>query len=207
LRVVFDESLPTAQWGPLFHVLRLERPGVRLQWRPSGFPTLERSLLHGADVGVLLEPPKEEGLETLTIEVSPMVVVMAAGHRRARHPGLRVADILDETFPGGGGLHPEWLAFWTLDAHRRGPPRFTHDSAHNAERVLDVVAAGRAVATLPASLAGGLPHPGVVTIPLLDGPAVSTRLVWHAHDPSGVVRAFVDLARAMTGELALDVTA
>jgi DNA-binding transcriptional LysR family regulator len=207
LRVVFEETLPSAQWGPLFHVLRLERPGLRLDWRPAGFPTAERSLLHGADIGVLLEPPKEKGLDTLTIEVSPMVVVMAAGHPRAGHPELRVADILDETFPGGGDLHPEWLAFWTLDAQRSGPPRLTDDSAHNVERVLDVVAAGRAIATLPASLAGGLPHPGVVTVPLLDGPSVSTRLVWHAHEPSLVVRSFVALARAMTGGVALDASA
>lgn len=202
--MVFDESLPAARWGPLFHVLRLERPGLRLDWRPAGFPTLERSRLHGADVGVLLEPPKEEGVDTLTIEVSPMVVVTAAGHRLARHPELRVADILDEPFPGGGDLHPEWVAFWTLEAQRSGPPRLTDDAAHNAERVLDVVARGRAIATLPASLAGGLPHPGVVTIPLLDGPSVTTRLVWHAHEPSLVVRSLVALARAMTGAVALD---
>jgi DNA-binding transcriptional LysR family regulator len=204
LRVAFDESLPSAQWGPLFHVLRLERPGLRLEWRPAGFPTGARSLLHGADVGVLLEPPKELGLDTLTIAVSPMVVVMAAGHRRAGHAGLRVADILDETFPGGRDLHPEWLAFWTLDAQRSGPPRLSHDSAHNVERLLDVVAAGRAITTLPASVAGGLPHPGVVTIPLLDGPSVSTRLVWHRHEQSVVVRSFVALAKAMTGELERD---
>jgi DNA-binding transcriptional LysR family regulator len=206
LRVVFDESLPAARWGPLFHVLRLERPGLRLDWRPAGYPTVERSLLHGADVGVLLEPPKEDGLDTLTIEVSPMVVVMAAGHRLAGHPELHVADILDEPFPGGGDLHPEWLAFRTLDARRSAPPRFTDDSVHNAEGELEVVASGHAIATFPASLAGGLPHPGVVAIPLMDGPPVSTRLVWRSDEPSLIVRSFIDLARAMSGAVWLEET-
>ena len=57
LRIVFDARLPTARWGPLFHVFRLEHPDLRLEWQPTGFPIRGRSLLEGADAGLFVEPP------------------------------------------------------------------------------------------------------------------------------------------------------
>jgi DNA-binding transcriptional LysR family regulator len=200
LTVAFDARLPLARWGPLFHVLCLERPGLRLEWRPLGFPTSTRPLLDGADVGLLLEPPQERGLSALTLEASRMVVAMAAGHPLARQPELRVADVLDQPFPGSRSLDPRWRAFWTLDAQRGGPPRFSDDDVENAEQGLDAVVAGRAVATMPAWQADGLAHPGVVAIPLIDGPRVATRLVWPTVHAGPVVRSHVDLAREMRGD-------
>jgi DNA-binding transcriptional LysR family regulator len=207
LTVAFDAGLPLARWGPLFHVLCLERPGLRLQWRPVGFPTSTRPLLDGADVGLFLEPPDEHGLSALTLEASRMVVVMAAGHPLAQQPELRVADILDQPFPRSRSIDPRWRAFWTLDAQRGGPPRFSDDDVENAEQGLEAVVAGRAIATLAASLANGLPHPGVVAIPLVDGPLVATRLVWPSASADAVVRCLVDLAQEMRGDLEDDQTA
>lgn len=203
LRVAFD-ALPLGHWGPLFHVLRLEQPDVRLEWRPMGFPTRERSLLDGADVGLFVEPPHEEGLSALTIETSPMLVLVAVGHRLAQNGELRVADILDQPFPGGPGLHPQWRAFWTLDELRPGPAPSTDDQIESAEEGLRVVASGRAIATIPAAVAGALPHPGVIAIPLRDGPPVTTRLVWRSDDESRTVHGLIELATAMTGDLRPD---
>jgi DNA-binding transcriptional LysR family regulator len=194
----YEARLPQARWGPLFHVFRLEQPGVILDWRPTGYPTRGDPLLDGADVGLFLEPPLEPGLGALTLEASPMVVVVAAGHPLAGYGELCVADILDQPFPGGPRLHPEWVAFWTLDQQRGGPPARTDDDVRTAEQGLEVVAEGRAIATLPASVAGGLEHPGVIALPLCDGPMVTTRLVWHATDDNPLVRALVELAGAWT---------
>jgi DNA-binding transcriptional LysR family regulator len=201
MTVVFDARLPHARWGPLFHVFCLEQPGVRLEWRPMGFPTRVQSLLEGADVGVFLEPPPEPGLRRLTMDASSMVVVVAVGDRLALNDELSVADILDCPFPGGPSLDPDWTAFWTLDAQRGGPPRRTDDDVRSAEDGLDVVAAGRAIATIPASVAAGLAHPGVVALPLSDGPQVRTRLVWRSDDDDdSIVHSLVDLATAWTSD-------
>ena len=51
LRVAFD-VLPMARWGPLFHLLCLERPATRIEWQRAEFPEPGRSVLEGADVGV-----------------------------------------------------------------------------------------------------------------------------------------------------------
>jgi DNA-binding transcriptional LysR family regulator len=198
VRIRYEERLPQARWGALLHVFRLEQPGVVLDWRPDGFPTREHSLLEGADVGLFLEPPPEPGLGALTLEASPMMVLVGVGHRLAGYGELRVADILDQPFPGAPSLHPEWTAFWTLDQQRGAPPATTDDDVRTAAHGLEVVAEGRAIATVAASVAGGLEHPGVIALPLRDGPMVTTRLVWHAADDNPLVRALVELAGAWT---------
>jgi DNA-binding transcriptional LysR family regulator len=196
LTVAFDAWVPQARWGPLFHVFRLEHPGVRLEWKRTGFPRRDRPLLDGAKVGLFLEPPRQNGLVALTLDTSPMVVIVATGDRLADHEELRVADILDRPFPASPSADPRWMSFWTLDERRGGPPRLTGDDVGSAEADLEVVAAGSAIATLPASLASGIAHPGVIALALRDGPRVRTRLVWRSEPYDPLVADLADLAAA-----------
>jgi DNA-binding transcriptional LysR family regulator len=190
--------MPTARWGPLFHVFRLEHPDVRLEWQPNGLPTRGRPLLDGADVGLFVEPPPQEGVGALTLDVSPLVVIVAAGDRLAHHTELRVHDILDRPFPGGPSLNPEWASFWTLDEQRGGPATCTDDDVKTVEDALEVIAAGRAIGTLPSSIADGLAHPGVIALPLRDGPPVRTSLVRRSNHGDPILEALLDLATAWT---------
>ena len=196
IRVAFDADLPHARWGPLFHVFRLEQPGAGLEWRPARLPARERPLLEEADVGLFLEPPQSAGHDALTLDSSPMVVLVAAGDPLAHRDGLSIADILDRPFPGCRALHPGWAAFWTLDAYRGGPPAFTRDDVRTAEHALEVIAAGSAIGTAPSWVASGLTHPGVVALPLRDGPKARARLVWRSDDENPLVRSLVELAGA-----------
>lgn len=200
LTVAFDARLPQARWGPLFHVSRLEQPAVTFDWRPVGFPARGRPLLERADVGLFVHPPREANLCELTLESSPIVVVMAVGHRLAHHHELKVADVLDEPFPGGPNLDPDWSAFWTLDEQRGAPPKRTDDDVRGAEDGLEVVASGRAIATVPEWVAGGLAHPGVVALPLHDGPRATTRLLWGSDDDRPIVARLVELAAAWAAD-------
>ncbi len=196
VKVHFDAHLPHGRWGPLFHVFRLEHPEVRLEWRPAALPTRDRPLLDGADVGLMLEPPPEPGVSALTLDTSPMVVIVGAGDPLAHHDELSVTDLLDCPFPGAPSLRSEWTAFWTLDALRGSPPTFTDDDVRTSDDALAVVAEGRAIATLPAWVAGGLSHPGVVALPLREAPQARTSLVWHSDADDPLVRGLVDLAAA-----------
>src|SRR4051812_8854567 len=92
LTVAFD-ALSSARWAPVFQVLWLERPDVHLRWLAAGFPDGRPSLLDGADVGLFVAPPDEDGLTALTIEESQMVVLLAVGHELAGRAELSVADI------------------------------------------------------------------------------------------------------------------
>jgi DNA-binding transcriptional LysR family regulator len=187
LRVAF-EPVPVARWGSLFHVLLLERPGLRLEWVPVSLQRCDRSPLDGADVALLIEPPPEPHLSSLAIDVSPMVAVLAVGHPLACKDELRAADVLP--VPGARELQPGWTPFWMLDERRAA-------SVSSPQEGLELVAAGRAIATFPESLADGLAHPGVISFPLVDAPRLTVRLVWRAGESNGAVHALVELARAM----------
>ena len=198
LRVAFDE-LPLARWAALFHVLCLEVPGLELDWKPVRFPTTDRPLLDGMDVGLFVGPQRDDGVDSLLLETSGLVAVMGVGHPLGGEHELTVADVLGEPFPGSPRLDPDWTAFWTLDEQRGAPAERTDDDVTNIAELLEVLAARRAIATLPATLALGLPHPGVITLPLADGPQVSTSLFWPSGDDHPVVRRLASLARDMLG--------
>jgi len=199
VRVGFLSGFPVARWGPLFHVLCLEQPELQISWLPLPFPRQDAPLLADADVGLLLQPPARPGLASLTLDVSPMVVVMAVGHRLAQHHELRVADVIGARFPRlDAALDHEWSAFWTLDAQRGGPPATADTGVDSMDEGLEAVASGAAIATTAEWVAGGLPHPGVVTIALIDAPPVETCLVWRSDDDRPIIAALVDLARAWT---------
>jgi DNA-binding transcriptional LysR family regulator len=198
LTVAFDASLPHARWGPLFHVFRLERRDVELQWHPVGFPASGQPAIDGADVGVFIQPQVRDGLDALTLDSSPMAVVMGVGHPLADKAELTVADVLDQPFPGGPDRDPVWSAFWTLDEQRGAPALRTDDEVHDAEEGLEAIAAGSAIATVPLWVANGLAHPGVVALPLTDGPPVLTRLVWRRDEANPAVHWLVELAQAWT---------
>jgi DNA-binding transcriptional LysR family regulator len=199
LTIAFD-VLAGSRWGPLFHVLRLEQPELRLHWLPREFPSADGLLLDGADVGLFVAPPREPGLEALTLETSPLVVAMAAGSRRAANE-TDAADIVGEPFVDCPGRHPESSAFWCLDEQRGGPPTYAGPAARSVVECLDVIASGAAIGTFPATVADALPHPGVVAPTLLGAPPAPTRLVWRENGNHPPVRSLVALARAMNAEL------
>jgi DNA-binding transcriptional LysR family regulator len=190
-------ALPVAKLATLFHILVLERPDVRIEWLRRGFPLQDEPLLGDADVALLPEPPLDDGLEAMTIGVSRMVVIVAAGHPLTLlDRGLEVADVLDQPFLDGRRLHRGWRSFWTLDAQRGGPAVGVGD-VEEPDAALDLLAGGHAIATFPASLADGLSHPGVVAVPLVDGPPVRTMLVWRGGEEHEVVEHLLDIAREM----------
>lgn len=199
VRVGFVSGFPVARWGSLFHVLCLEQPGLRITWCPLPLPRQEAPLLADADVGLFLHPPRRPGLATLTLDVSPMVAVMAVGHPLAQHWEPSVADVLGARFlRADASLDRDWVAFWTLDAQRGGPPATVEAEVGSMAEWLEGVVSGAAIATTADWVAGGLPHPGVVMIPLIDAPPVETCLVWRADDDRREVAALVDLARDWT---------
>jgi DNA-binding transcriptional LysR family regulator len=199
VRIAFDGRLPHARWGPLFHVFRIEQPEVELEWVPAMFPAAGRPTLAGADVGLFLEPVADPAMSILALDASPMVVIVAAGDPLAHRETIDVSDILDRPFPGAPRVHPDWTAFWTLDALRGGrPPERTGDDVTDAEGGLQVIASGRAIGTLPAWVADGLAHPGVISLPLRGAPKARTCLVWRSGDNRPAVRSLVDLASAWT---------
>jgi DNA-binding transcriptional LysR family regulator len=170
---------------------------VTIEWRQLGYPTLTpRAWLGDADAALIWLAPTGPGLSSQPIRSSPLVVAMTDSHPLAERSELRVADVLDETFPGiVDWCDPDWLGYWGLDAYRGGPARRTDDGAVTPEEVASIVASGRAITTVPAIVAVPFAHLGIRAIPLLDAaPAVLT-LVWPEGAATPLVQDLVDQAR------------
>jgi DNA-binding transcriptional LysR family regulator len=162
-------------------------------------PATGRPQLVGADVGLFLEPVADPAMSVLALDVSPMVVIVAAGDPLAHRDAIHVSHILDRPFPGAPRVDPDWMAFWTLDALRGGrPAERTEDDVTDTEGGLKVIASGRAIGTFPAWVADGLAHLGVISLPLMGAPRARTCLVWWSGDDQPAVRSLVDLASAWT---------
>ena len=134
-------------------------------------------------------------MSSLTLYTHPMAAVMAFGHPLTQHDEVNVADILDMASPEGNTASPGWNVFWTPAQPTGVSGACTGTRAYGHE-LLELVAAGHAVATLPLALAECIAHPGILVVPLADGRMIETCLVWRAENDRGIIAALVDLARA-----------
>jgi DNA-binding transcriptional LysR family regulator len=204
LHAGFMSRTPPMMAGDLFPRFTVAHPDVTIEWRELGYPTLTpREWLGDADAAVIWFAPTGPGLNSQPIRSSPLVVAMTDTHPLAGCSELRVADVLDQTFPGiVDWCDPGWLGYWGLDTYRGGPARRTGDGAVTPEEVASIVASGRAITTVPAIVAVPFAHLGIRAIPLIDAdPAVLT-LVWPDGATSPLVRELADLARRIHAEVA-----
>jgi DNA-binding transcriptional LysR family regulator len=119
-------------------------------------------------------------------------------HRLATRTELRVEDVLEETFPGVvDWCDPGWLGYWGLDAYRGAPPRRTDDVAATPEEVASMVAAGRAITTVPEIVAVPFAHLGIRAISLIDAEPAVLMLVWPEAAATRLVADLAELARVV----------
>ena len=197
LHAGFMSMTPPMMAGDLFPRFSAAHPEVTVEWRELGYPTVPpRGWLGDADAGLIWFAPTGPGLDSQPIRTSPLVAVMNAEHRLADRSELRVADVLEETFPGVvEWCDPGWLAYWGLDGYRGGPARRTDDEAITPEEVASIVASGRAITTVPEIVAVPFAHLGIRAIPLLDAAPAVLQLVWPEGAATPLVRDLVALAR------------
>ncbi len=151
-----------------------------------GVAEQERLLRDGrADVALLHRPfDSTAGFDTEELCTEGQVVVLPAGHPLTGRPGLRMADVTAlpglpmPRWPGPDGTYPD------------GPGPEVRDHA----QLFQLIALGRASAVLPESCRTHLRR-DLITVPVLDAPAVTTVIAWPPHSRS---RAVAGLVRAAT---------
>jgi DNA-binding transcriptional LysR family regulator len=194
--VVGYVGVPMGRWAEIFDRLSRTQPGVRVSWQALDFPRIGRDLLEGTDIALVAEPTEHPDLGILVLHQERLAAVMPAGHPLAEREELRVADLLDETFIAGDATtDPVWQEFWHLDKERGGPAKLSERRAHGSAEGLETVAAGKAIGTVQESLARALPHPGVVSRPIVDARPARLALVWDKEHENPLVDVVVDIAR------------
>jgi DNA-binding transcriptional LysR family regulator len=184
-------------------------PAINIRYHELPFPfTPTSAWLSEVDVAACHRPPPDPKVCACTLRLEPRAVLAPMRHPLATRTELRLDDVIDETFVG---FHPSveqaWAGFWSLDDHRGRPPQqVTDDRAANPQEVLASLPLGRAITTVPASIAGLLATvaPGLVAIPLPDADPTAVTLVRHSDRRNPLVETLVAFAEklAANGSLA-----
>lgn len=176
--------------GLLPQILRAYRAGgtaVAPELVLGGFGEQPRALREGrADVGLVLCPFDDRGLDSEPLLTEPFLVALPAADPLAARAALSLADLGGRTLPGGSPASRGRPA----GPRRAGavPP------ASNLSEIFSLVETGSAVFFAPASVARRHPRPGLAYRPVSDLPDATLALAWPQDARSPAVAAFVRAA-------------
>jgi DNA-binding transcriptional LysR family regulator len=135
-----------------------------------------------ADVALLHTPHENvHGLEARILMIDQRVAVLPDWHPLAGRASLRVADLQGETQPRWPGVAPDGAT---------GP------EVADMTQLAQLVALGRTIAVLPASVAEPF-GPDLVRVPVLDAVPSSLVVAWSPTGPAWYVGAFVRVATSV----------
>lgn len=153
----------------------------------GGFGEQPQALREGrADVGLLLRPFDNRGLDSEPLLTEPSLVALAATDPLTARTRLCRADLAGRRLPSGSPASHGPPA---------GPGRAnTPPPASNLAEIFSLVETGSVVFFVPASVARRYPRPGIAYRPVSDLPDSTLVLAWPEDARSSAVAAFVRAA-------------
>ena len=181
---------------PAVRQLRREHPDADVQTLHLDWNEPRAALLdHRVDAVVTRLPIRTGGLHVTVLYDAPRVLLVPLDHRLAGKESVSIDDIADEPIPRLPD--PAWNAYWRIDPRPDGSPAPDGPLVQAIEDKNELIAAGQAVAVIPAGVAIGSPRPDLTTIPL-DGVEPShVVLATRAGDRGRLVAAFRKCAQAL----------
>src|SRR5579875_1958904 len=153
----------------------------------GGFGEQPQVLRDGrADVGLLLCPFDDRGLDSEPLLTEPVLVALAAADPLAARTRLSLADLAGRMLPGGSPAEHGR----PTGPRRPGPV----PPAANLAEIFSLVETCSVVFFVPASVARSYPRPGLAYRPVSDLPDATLALAWPEEARSPAVAAFVRAA-------------
>ena len=157
-----------------------------------------------ADVGLLLCPFDDRGLDSEPLLTEPLLAAVAAVDPLAARTGLCLADLAGRRLPGGSPashgppIGPRRVS--TVGASKpdlpggHKPPPGVPRLPSNLAEIFSLVETGTVVFFVPASVARRYPRPGIAYRPVSDLPDSTLAVAWLQDERSPAVAAFVRAA-------------
>ena len=179
--------------------LRQRNPDADVRTVHVGWNEPREALLdHRVDVVVARLPFPTGRLHVTVLYDEPRVLVVPLGHRLAGRESVTLDDIAGEPLPRTPD--PAWNAFWRVDPRPDGTPAPGGPLVEGVEDKTELVAAGQAIAIIPAGEHTGRLRPGLTTIALEGVEPSQVVLATRAGDRNRLVAAFRKLAEThLTG--------
>jgi DNA-binding transcriptional LysR family regulator len=174
--------------------LRRQHPDAEVQTQYLEWDQPRAALLdHRVDAAVTRLPLNTSGLHVTILYDEPRVLLVPAGHRLAGKESVTLDDIASEPIPRYAD--PEWDAYWRIDPRPGGVPAPDGPPAGSIEDKLEYIAAGQAVAIVPAAADHSGLRADLTTVPLDGVEPGHVVLATRAGDGSRLVTAFGKAAR------------
>ncbi|MDF6045822.1 LysR substrate-binding domain-containing protein [Streptomyces sp. JH14] len=133
---------------------------LHLEWNEPREALLDRRV----DAAVTRLPLQTDGLHVTVLYDEPKLLLVMVGHRLAGKESVTLDDIDSEPIPRFPD--PEFDAYWRIDPRPGGRPAPDGPAVETIEDKLEYIAAGQAVAIIPAALHSAGIRPDLTTIPL-----------------------------------------
>jgi DNA-binding transcriptional LysR family regulator len=176
--------------------LRRRHPDADVHTLHLAWNEPREALLDGrVDAAVTRLPIRTGGLHVTILYDEPRLLLVPLDHRLAGKESVTLDDIADEPIPRMPD--PAWNAYWRIDPRPDGSPAPDGPFVEAVEDKLEVIAAGQAVAIIPAGVRTASPRPDLTTVPLHDVEPSHVVLATRADDRSRLVADFRKSARAL----------
>ncbi|HEV7907840.1 MAG TPA: LysR family transcriptional regulator [Pseudonocardiaceae bacterium] len=177
---------------PAVRELRRRHPDVEVHTRHLAWNEPRAALLdHRVDAAVTRLPFPTDQLHVTVLYDEPRVLLVPLDHRLAGKDSVTLDDIADEPLPRLPD--PAWNAFWRIDPRPDGSQAPEGPLVEAVEDKLELIAAGQAVALVPAGISL---RPDLTTVPLHGVEPSHVVLATRADDHSRLVAAFRKCAQA-----------
>lgn len=174
-------------------------PSVDVRVRELPFGSLDALLDGEVDLAFSRLHPSQTDLHVEALASEPRVAAVAAAHRLAASTSITFAALERESFitnpavAEAGNAPPRWLD----EQRRHGLPGRVAAQTTGLMEILTLVAAGRGVCLVPASVARQYPRDDVRYVPVDDADPAVVSLAWAGDGLSPTAAAFAEVVRAI----------
>lgn len=179
--------------------LRVAAPGIELRLRSMVYAVNAPSLLLAGELDIAFSrrPLIGRGLQDHVFEYEEVLVALPSDHRLADRDSIRLEDLARDSwvmFPSGGGSSVRDMGIH-LTREAGFVPKVTQE-APDSYTLLGLVAAGVGV-TLTVSSVRHVSTPGMVLLPLAEGPIYLAATVLAVKSPTPAAQMVFDLIREL----------
>lgn len=185
--------------GRILRRFAAEHPGTRLDVATLAMPEALDALRGGrAHVAFVRPPFASDGISMVTILTEPRVAAVGAEHPLAGGDRVDPAALARAPQVFVEGADDVQADFWCLAGHRGDAPLVIGARITSFDSFFEVVSAGLAVGSCPASAARALApaFPGVRFLPLDGAEPCTVAVAWPTANETPATRAFVGVALA-----------
>jgi DNA-binding transcriptional LysR family regulator len=196
LTVGFYGSAAGALLPRLLRAFGEDHPTVEVSVRDLLLGRIDEILAGVVDVAFTRLLPGQAEVEIEVIAREPRLVAIPPGHPLADRGSLTFADLGQERFITNPAVEADGPpARWLAEQTRHGLAGRVATEAASVQEILTLVASGRGVSLVPASIAGHYPRADVKYVEVKDADPAVVSHAWPKAPLRPIVRTFIAIAR------------